>query len=53
VLHNSEFSSYEKLQNLLIHTAMKADKSKVLEYVRRLENYNAPLIAEMCSQEKF
>jgi clathrin heavy chain len=32
---------------------MKADKSKVLEYVRRLENYNAPLIAEMCAQEKF
>jgi len=28
---------------------MKADKSKVLEYVRRLENYDAVLIAEMCS----
>jgi clathrin heavy chain len=32
---------------------MKADTSKVMEYVRRLSNYNAPLIAEMCSSEKF
>jgi len=28
---------------------MKADPSKVLEYVRRLENYSAPLIASMCA----
>jgi hypothetical protein len=40
--------AYEKLQNLLIHTAMKADSSKVMDYVRRLENYDKALIAEMC-----
>jgi clathrin heavy chain len=32
---------------------MKADATKVMDYVRRLENYDKALIAEMCSQEKY
>jgi len=35
VLHNSEFGSYKKLQNLLIITAIRADKHRVMDYINR------------------
>jgi hypothetical protein len=35
------------LQNLLILTAIKADNSKVMEYINRLDNYDAPDIANI------
>ena len=35
------------LQNLLILTAIKADKTKVMEYINRLDNYDAPDIANI------
>jgi len=35
------------LQNLLILTAIKADKTKVMEYISRLDNYDAPDIANI------
>lgn len=47
VLENSVFSEHRNLQNLLILTAIKADRAKVMEYVTRLENYDAPDIASI------
>ena len=35
------------LQNLLILTAIKADRSRVMEYINRLDNYDAPDIANI------
>ena len=47
VLDNSVFSDHRNLQNLLILTAIKADRSRVMEYITRLENYDAPDIANI------
>ena len=42
------FSSLPRnLQNLLILTAIKADRSRVMEYITRLDNYDAPDIASI------
>lgn len=35
------------LQNLLILTAVKADRTRVMEYITRLDNYDAPDIASI------
>lgn len=48
VLDNSVFSDHRNLQNLLILTAVKADNTRVMEYITRLDNYDAPDIAEIC-----
>lgn len=40
VLENSSFSDNRNLQNLLILTAIKADKSRVMDYISRLNNYD-------------
>merc|ERR1712241_1564634 len=47
VIDNSVFSDHRNLQNLLILTAIKADKTKVMEYINRLDNYDAPDIANI------
>lgn len=47
VLDNSAFSDHRNLQNLLILTAIKADKTRVMEYINRLDNYDAPDIANI------
>ncbi|XP_046840150.1 clathrin heavy chain 1-like [Xenia sp. Carnegie-2017] len=47
VLENSVFSEHRNLQNLLILTAIKADRTKVMEYITRLDNYDAPDIASI------
>ncbi|KAI9172885.1 Clathrin heavy chain [Blastocladiella emersonii ATCC 22665] len=47
VLENSAFNDNRNLQNLLILTAVQANKSKVMEYIDRLNNYDAPQIAEI------
>ncbi|CAG5047694.1 unnamed protein product [Parnassius apollo] len=47
VLDNSVFSDHRNLQNLLILTAIKADRSRVMEYINRLDNYDAPDIANI------
>ncbi|KAI1721373.1 hypothetical protein Ddc_07825 [Ditylenchus destructor] len=47
VLDNSAFSEHRNLQNLLILTAMKADSSRVMEYIQKLDNYDAPDIANI------
>ena len=45
-LFNHEYLR-RNLQNLLILTAIKADKTKVMEYINRLDNYDAPDIANI------
>lgn len=47
VLDNSVFSDHRNLQNLLILTAIKADRTRVMEYITRLDNYDAPDIASI------
>ena len=47
VLDNSVFSDHRNLQNLLILTAIKADRTRVMEYINRLDNYDAPDIAQI------
>lgn len=48
VLEPSPFSDNESLQNLLIFTATKADKSKVMDYIHRLNEYTAGEVADIC-----
>lgn len=45
VLDNSIFADHRNLQNLLILTAIKADQTRVMDYINRLDNYDAPDIA--------
>ncbi|KAG5447542.1 Clathrin heavy chain 1 [Clonorchis sinensis] len=47
VLETSAFSDHRNLQNLLILTAVKADKSRVMDYINRLDNYDAPDVANI------
>ncbi|CAD6192939.1 unnamed protein product [Caenorhabditis auriculariae] len=47
VLDNSAFSEHRNLQNLLILTAMRADRTRVMEYIQKLDNYDAPDIANI------
>ncbi|CAM6119092.1 unnamed protein product [Calypogeia fissa] len=44
VLQNSAFSGNPNLQNLLILTAIKADKTRVMDYVNRLDNFDGPAV---------
>ncbi|XP_016119925.1 clathrin heavy chain 1-like [Sinocyclocheilus grahami] len=54
VLDSSVFSEHRNLQNLLILTAIKADRTRVMEYINRLDNYDAPDIANIAiSSELF
>lgn len=41
------FILLRNLQNLLILTAIKADHTRVMEYISRLDNYDAPDIANI------
>jgi clathrin heavy chain len=47
VLHNSGFSNNKNLQNLLILTAIKADKGKVMDYINRLDSYDGQELAKI------
>lgn len=46
VLHKSDFSKNKNLQNMLIVTAIKADPGRVVDYINRLDNYDALEIAQ-------
>lgn len=46
--HKPEFSDNKDLQNLLILTAVKANPERVMEFVTRLNNYDAPDVANIC-----
>ncbi|KAI0563594.1 Clathrin heavy chain [Gracilaria domingensis] len=45
---NTAFSRNSKLQNLLILTAIGAAPERVMEYVRRLDNYDGADVAPSC-----
>ncbi|KAJ1655297.1 Clathrin heavy chain [Dispira simplex] len=47
ILESTSFSDNRNLQNLLILTAVKADPDRVMDYVDRLTNYDAPDIANI------
>lgn len=48
ILEPSPFSDNGSLQNLLMLTAAKADKGRVMDYISQLSDYNAEEIANMC-----
>ncbi|KAJ3452546.1 clathrin heavy chain [Anaeramoeba flamelloides] len=47
MLKQTPFSDNPSLQNLLILTAIKADKSRVMEYITRLDNFDGSNIANV------
>lgn len=54
ILHDTgtgreQFRTNKNLQNLLILTAIKADKKRVMDYINRLDNYEGPNIAKIAS----
>ena len=51
ILEPSPFSDNGSLQNLLMLTAAKADKGRVMEYIHQLSAYNAEEIANHCIEQ--
>lgn len=47
LMANSAFANNHNLQNLLIITAIKADKSRVADYISRLDNFDGPAVGEI------
>ena len=47
VVEGTTFNDNRNLQNLLILTAIKSDKSRVMDYIKKLDNYDAPDIAQI------
>lgn len=52
ILQGSDFSENKNLQNLLILTAIKADRERVMEYINRLDNFDGPEIAKIAASEQ-
>lgn len=50
VLQNSAFSSNANLQNLLIITAIKSDPTRVLDYIHRLDGFEAQPVADIAME---
>jgi len=48
ILEPSPFSDNGSLQNLLMLTAAKADKGRLMDYIHQLSAFNADEIANMC-----
>ncbi|QKX62693.1 uncharacterized protein TRUGW13939_09854 [Talaromyces rugulosus] len=48
ILEPSPFSDNSSLQNLLMLTAAKADKTRLMDYIHKLSEFNADEIAQMC-----
>lgn len=53
VLHNSDFAKNKNLQNLLILTAIKADKTRVMDYINRLDNYDGQELARIAKKDQY
>jgi clathrin heavy chain len=53
VLRNGQFGDNKNLQNLLILTAIRADKSRVMDYVNRLSNFDGAEIAKVALGEPY
>ena len=41
------------LQNLLILTAIKADKTRVMDYINRLDNYDGIELAKIAQKDQY
>ncbi|KAI3793232.1 hypothetical protein L1987_35848 [Smallanthus sonchifolius] len=52
VLQNSAFSGNVNLQNLLITTSIKADPSRVMDYINKLDNFDGPALGEVAVEAK-
>jgi len=52
VLEDSAFNNNKNLQNLLILTAIQADKTRVMEYINRLDKYDAADVAGIAIGEQ-
>ena len=50
VIEPSPFSDNKNLQNLLLLTAIRADKGKVVGYINKLQNYDADDIARIATE---
>lgn len=50
ILEPSPFSDNKNLQNLLMLTAIRADKGKVVGYINKLQNYDAAEIAKIATE---
>ena len=50
VIEPSPFSENKNLQNLLLLTAIRADKGKVVGYINKLKNYDADDIARIATE---
>ncbi|KAJ2576567.1 Clathrin heavy chain [Coemansia sp. RSA 1807] len=48
ILEPTPFSNNNNLQNLLILTAVKVEPTRVADYIGRLNNFDAPDVAEIC-----
>jgi clathrin heavy chain len=56
VLHSPKergFHNVKNLQNLLILTAIKADKKRVMQYVTRLDNFDGASIAKIALEDPY
>jgi len=53
VLHGDEFSNNKNLQNLLLLTAIKADSSRVMDYIDRLNNFDGHDIAKIACSDSY
>src|SRR6202034_2274084 len=51
ILEPSPFSDNGSLQNLLMLTAAKADKGRLMDYIQRLDQYDTEQIADTCIQQ--
>ncbi|KAF0989325.1 hypothetical protein HZS_4443 [Henneguya salminicola] len=52
VLVDSPHRHVRNLQNLLLLTSIRSDPSRLLDYIQRLDNYDAPNIADMAINHK-
>ena len=52
-IQNSAFSNNLNLQNLLILTAIKADTTRVMDYINRLDAFNGPEVGEIAGNELY
>ncbi|KAN0035940.1 hypothetical protein ACTA71_005234 [Dictyostelium dimigraforme] len=52
VLEGKEFKTAKELQNLLILTAIRADKSRVTDYINRLDNFDGSKLAPIAIESQ-
>ena len=50
IIEPSPFSDNKNLQNLLLLTAIRADKGKVVNYINKLQNYDSTEISKIATE---